>query len=438
MDPLAQELNHIIEKENPYFYSMLSELGKSLYFPKGILDQSAEAQKKATKYNATIGIATEGPGPMYLPSIQNFLGGFSPSDTYPYAPAAGKQLLREKWREKLLEDNPSLSGKKFALPIVTSGLTHGLELAGDMFIDPGDVMVLPDKYWENYTFMFGVRKKADFRMFSLFNDQRKFNVDAFSTVLGELAAEREKLVILFNFPNNPTGYTISPPEGEQIVDIIHACVRRHSKLTVVAITDDAYFGLFYDEEIMRESLFGRLANLHPRVAAVKLDGPTKEQFVWGFRVGFITYAVGREGDSDAIYKALERKTMGAIRSAISTCSHLAQSAVLKGISSPSYKAEKAEKVAILKGRAMKAREVLQNKKYDEVWEAYPFNSGYFMCLRPKKVTAEALRKHLLEKYGVGTIAMDMWDLRVTFASIEEDHMQELFDLIFQGAKDLQS
>jgi aspartate/methionine/tyrosine aminotransferase len=111
--------------------------------------------------------------------------------------------------------------------------------------------------------------------------------------------------------------------------------------------------------------------------------------------------------------------------------------VLKGISSPAYKAEKADKVAILKRRAMKAREVLQNKKYDDVWEAYPFNSGYFMCLRPKKVTAEALRKHLLEKYGVGTIAMDMWDLRVTFASIEEDHMQELFDLIFQGAKDLE-
>jgi len=56
---------------------------------------------------------------------------------------------------------------------------------------------------------------------------------------------------------------------------------------IVAITDDAYFGLFY-EDSLKESLFGKLANLHPRILAVKLDGATKEEFVWGFRTGFIT------------------------------------------------------------------------------------------------------------------------------------------------------
>jgi hypothetical protein len=34
---------------------MLSNLGQSMYYPKGILSQSADAKK--TKYNATIGMA---------------------------------------------------------------------------------------------------------------------------------------------------------------------------------------------------------------------------------------------------------------------------------------------------------------------------------------------------------------------------------------------
>ena len=34
-------------------------MGKALFFPKGILSQSAEAKQKAGKINATIGIAKE-------------------------------------------------------------------------------------------------------------------------------------------------------------------------------------------------------------------------------------------------------------------------------------------------------------------------------------------------------------------------------------------
>jgi len=94
-------------------------------------------------------------------------------------------------------------------------------------------------------------------------------------------------------------------------------------------------------------------------------------------------------------------------------------------------------VAILKRRALRVREVLTTKDYDHLWEAYPFNSGYFMCLRIKKVEAEALRNHLLDNYGIGTIAMDTYDLRVTFSSIAAKDIEDLFDQIALAVKDLQ-
>ena len=112
---------------------MLSAYGRRLYFPKGILSQSAEAKEKAHRVNATIGIATEGQGPMFLPSIQRELPGLDPSDVYPYAPGAGRPQLRQLWREKLLAENPSLGDKEFGQPIVTSAITHGL-FAGGRFI----------------------------------------------------------------------------------------------------------------------------------------------------------------------------------------------------------------------------------------------------------------------------------------------------------------
>ena len=57
---------------------MLSEFGKRLYFPKGILAQSAEAKDKAKRYDATIGIARENGKPMFLPSVMRYFNDLTP------------------------------------------------------------------------------------------------------------------------------------------------------------------------------------------------------------------------------------------------------------------------------------------------------------------------------------------------------------------------
>ncbi|MBW7461880.1 aminotransferase class I/II-fold pyridoxal phosphate-dependent enzyme, partial [Paenibacillus sepulcri] len=144
----------------------------------------------------------------------------------------------------------------------------------------------------------------------------------------------------------------------------------------VVVTDDAYFGLFF-EDSMHESLFGQLSDLHPRVLAVKVDGATKEEYVWGFRVGFITYA----SQSAALLAALEQKTLGIIRATISSGPHPSQTFVLRALQSPEFDVQKAEKAAIMKGRANRVKELLDSGRYGNVWSYYPFNSGYFMCLK---------------------------------------------------------
>ena len=65
----------------------------------------------------------------------------TPDEAFNYAPPAGQQKLCERWREKMIAENPALAGREFGLPIVTSAITHGLMLAGDLFVDPGDVIV---------------------------------------------------------------------------------------------------------------------------------------------------------------------------------------------------------------------------------------------------------------------------------------------------------
>ncbi len=433
MNPLAVELNDLLAQHSPHVLEMLSDLGKNLFFPKGILTQSAEAKEKAHKFNATIGIATEKGGPMYLQCIQDKLPGFDPKDIYPYAPPAGKPELRALWREKQLRENPSQQGKHFSNPIVTNALTHGLSIVGDMFVGVGDHVISPDMLWGNYNLTFATCNGGIVKKFPTFTVAGGYDVDAFKAVLKNSAEEKGKAVVILNFPNNPSGYTPTVAEGDAIVAAIKEVAE--SGCNIVAVTDDAYFGLFY-EDCMKESLFGKLANLHPRILAIKLDGATKEEFVWGFRTGFITFADGNSYENAPVMTALEKKAMGIIRAKISNCPHPSQTFVIEALRSPKFLEQKEEKFQIMKGRAVKTKAVLDSGKYTEAWDYYPFNSGYFMCLKLKTVDAEKLRLHLLDKYGVGAISINKTDLRIAFSCIAEQDIQELFDIIYQGVKDL--
>jgi len=434
MNPIAKELNEIIQDANPNIYDMLSEKGKNLYFPKGILSQGEEAKEKASKYNATIGIATEGGVPMHLPSIMSYIN-LPPNQSLNYAPSFGKPELRETWRQLMLTKNPSLAGKEISLPIVTNAITHGLSVTAEMWIEENDVIILPDKIWGNYNLVFTVLHGAKISQYPLFSSQGGFNLSAFEGALKKEAQERKKIAVILNFPNNPTGYTPTVAEAQRIAEIIINTAEKDNN--VVVILDDAYFGLFYDDNVMKESLFALLAGGHPRIMAIKLDAATKEIYVWGLRVGFITYGTFLKGSPEDAYEALEKKTAGAVRGSISNSPHLSQSIVLGSLNSDNYKIEKEEKFRIMSNRATRVKEVLASNKYSEAWDVYPFNSGYFMCMGLKTVDAEELRLHLLDRYGVGVISLGKTDIRVAFSCVEEENIPELFDIIFQGIKDLE-
>ena len=436
MHPIANELNTVIEKANPYVFAMLSQVGKNLFFPKGILTQGAEAKEKAHKYNATIGMATEKGQTMYLPSVMTMLNNLKPTEALTYAPSFGIMPLRKAWQETLFEKNPSLVGKKISLPVVTNAITHGLSVIADMWVNPGDVVILPDKNWGNYNLIFNVRHGAQMVTFQLFDPTGRFNLQGLEQTIQAEAQKASKLIILLNFPNNPTGYTITTQEADGIVHLLTAAAQKGTN--ILAVTDDSYFGLFYEDDILKESIFSRLAFQHPKLAAIKVDGATKEYYVWGLRIGFLTYGLWtQDPDHQAqAYEALEKKTGGAVRGSISSASHVGQSITLKALQSRTLQAEKEQKFQIMSERAKEVKRVLADPKYKDAWDLYPFNSGYFMCLRLKKANAETLRLHLLNQYGVGLISLGEKDIRIAFSCVEKTEIRDLFDIILQGVKDL--
>ena len=428
MDNQALSLNNTIEKLNSNVLEMLSERGKNIFFPKlGILAQSAQAKGKAI--NATIGEAVEDDGTsMHLPEFDSLVN-MPAANIFPYAPSFGKPELRALWKESIYRKNPSLKDTVISNPIATNGLTHGISMAGYLFANEGDTVLLSNHYWENYNLILENSYGAKVSTFELF-DKGGFNVSDFSKKLNEI--EGDKIITLLNFPNNPAGYTPLTAEIKDIVAEIKKVADKGKK--VVVFIDDAYFGLAYEENVFAESIFVELANLSENVLAVKLDGPTKEDYVWGLRVGFMTYAI--KGGNAELYEALENKTAGAVRGNISNISQLSQSLLYKVYSAPTYEESKKKKFEILKNRYQILRTELSKPSYAEYFTPLPFNSGYFMCIELKKgLVAEEIRKHLLENYSTGVIVLGNV-IRLAFSAVPESKLPELVENIYKACIDL--
>ena len=201
-------------------------------------------------------------------------------------------------------------------------------------------------------------------------------------------------------------------------------------------TDATFLMLYYWNRKKREGPSTTTKLVMPARTYISVPQSAK-QAGWPIRFVDFNWSGLFQFDPLPVYDALERKTAGCIRGSISNASHLGQTIVLKSMQGDNFTAEKEEKFEILQNRARCLKKVLSDSKYKEAWDAYPFNSGYFMCIRLKTVHAETLRLHLLEKYGVGLISIGDKDLRIAFSCLEESEIPELFNIILQGIQDIE-
>jgi aspartate/methionine/tyrosine aminotransferase len=416
--PLAVALNETVQKENPVALSLLSRRGREIFFPvHGILGQTAEAKGK--KYDATIGIALEEDGgPMCLPSLTKSFA-LPAKKVVTYASSFGDMQLRTIWKERMRRNTPSLRVDT-SLPVVTAGLTHALDCAGALFIDPGDEVVITDKFWDNYRLTFENNHGGTLMPFHTFSES-EFSISALLEAIKSTKARKK--IVLLNFPNNPCGYTPTEDEAEGIAQGILARAEAGDELVI--IVDDAYYGLVYEEGITKESLFGRLAGLHENVLAVKIDGVSKEEYAWGLRIGFLTF--GMKGLGTEGLRALEHKAAGVVRSSISNACQHSQNALLELYTSATYEQEKRQKFEVLQERYREVRRVLAaHPEFDENFTPYPFNSGYFLCVQLTKNTdADAVRKRLLSDFDTGVIAIGSM-IRIAYSALPTRDIEAVF------------
>lgn len=438
MDPRTA-INSLLQDGAPELFRALSPLGQRAFFPPDVPAQSAEARGKAL--NGTIGQITDGRGgAVPLPSLAAAFGGLSTEDlsrALLYSPIEGIPEVRQRWREwqrRGLPDAIPSSLPPSSLPIVTAGLTHSLSVLADLFAGEGRVVAIPRPFWGNYRQTFAVRTGAQVRSAPAYLQDdvvSRYNTEVFAEALDGLP-EGEPAVVLLNLPSNPGGYSLTVQERREVLNSLRGVAERRP---LVVICDDAYAGLVFEPDIPSASLFWDLAGAHPNLVPVKVDGGTKEFSFFGGRVGFITFACDPESE---VARALESKVKMLVRSVIGSPVASSQVALLQALRDPEVEGEIQTIRELLAERYRALKQALAGVD-PELLTVLPFNSGCFALVElPERLglNAEQVRRHLLEHYDTGLIAMEPRYLRIAHCSVDAAALPELVNRLETGVREL--
>lgn len=401
--------------------SFFSKLGENIILPQDVLIQSKETSIVPNAVNATIGIATDNKKALSLPTINEVIKELSTAEYLPYSPTPGLLKIRELWKEKILKENSTINSKYLSLPMVTTGITQGIDIVANLFSEKDDALLLPNLFWQNYAQIFTIKLGNNIYKYNQFDNENNFNLADFKHTLYNI--KENKISIILNFPNNPTGYTPSTEELTQLVSIIDVFAKENPNKNLIIISDDAYFGLFFEENHKTPTLSATYKLVdNNNCLVVKLDGITKEYYGWGLRVGFITYYTS----DDELRKIALEKTQGYLRSTTSSPSNLSQQIALRLLESSQAKQEKTYNDSIIEERYHILKEAIAKYNLDNDVTILPFNSGYFFTIKmPEHIDAHKFRLKFLNDYKYGVYSMDDSHIRIAFSCLDKELIPDL-------------
>ena len=154
--------------------------------------------------------------------------------------------------------------------LVTVGVSEAFDVALRAVISPGDEVLYHEPCFVAYAPLIRMAHGVPVPVNTYRKDEFRLTVEEL-----EKAVTPKTRVLLLNFPNNPTGATLTKADTEALADF----AIRHN---LVIISDEVYSELTYEGE--RYSM-ARIERLHDRL--IFLNGFSKAWSMTGFRLGYI-------------------------------------------------------------------------------------------------------------------------------------------------------
>lgn len=303
-----------------------------------------------------------------------------------YAQVAGQADFLEAVQDACFKEyRPKAYIKAVATPGGTGAVRHGIW----NYTNPGDSILVCDWFWAPYVTIseeFG-RKVVNYEFF---NEKGEFNITSFKEKFEDLLDKQKRLVTVLNTPaNNPTGYSLSDEEWDEVLNIAKEKAKDPEN-RIILLVDVAYIDYASTE---RRKFFTKFSNLPENIFVLVAYSMSKGYTMYGMRSGA---AIGISS-SEAIANEFYYTCMHANRANWSNGTRGAMSVMTNIAKDPAKK--KAYEGEVSKYRAMlrKRADAFVEGANECGLEILPYRDGFFVsipCNNAKQASAELIKENL--------------------------------------------
>lgn len=372
--------------------------------------------------NATIGSLLDDEGNLViLSSVVEVLKGLTPIDYADYAPISGTPDFIKAIKKAAFG---SYIPKAYTEAIATPGGTGAIRNTIQNYSKRGDKVLTSDWFWAPYSTI-AQDIERNIVTYTLFDEKGSFNAVSFENKVKELLAIQDGLVIILNTPaHNPTGYSFTLEDWNNIISIVKAATESPSK-KITLLVDVAYVDYAGDEEEYRK-FYPLLEDLPANILVVIAYSLSKSYTMYGMRSGAMICMTADQEIAEEFKSVCSFSSRGTWsncnRAAMATLSSIyADESLLAKVTS---ERQGYCKMLVQRGKAF------QNAANKAGLEIVPFDAGFFVsipCQNPDAVGEE------LQKAGIFAVPLGK-GLRVSVASLSEEVCKSLPESILKAIK----
>ena len=229
--------------------------------------------------NSTIGAFLDDNGKLILmESVMGNLRSLSDAEIAAYAPISGTAEFIEAVKKAAFRDKTPAG---YIEAVATPGGSGAIRNTIWNYSELGDTVITSDWYWSGYKTLVEENGR-NLDTFKLFDEKKNFNINSFKEKVEEVLKVQERILIILNTPaHNPTGFSLSFSEWQDVIKLIREFAKDETK-KITLLCDVAYIDFAgKDSRDFMELLGGLPKNVLSIVAFSLSKGYT----LYGMRCG---------------------------------------------------------------------------------------------------------------------------------------------------------
>ena len=394
---------------------------KSIGVPDKLFGVSQKAKERKAELgkdkviDSTIGVLLDDEGQIVvLDSVMKAIRMLGPEDYAPYAPIIGLPEYLEAVKNIVFIDGVPEGCHIRAC--YTPGGTGAIRHAVSAYTKPGDKILTSDWHWSPYNII-AQEIGREVTTYQLFDENKHVNYNSFAAELDKILKVQDETVVIINTPaHNPTGYTFTNADWDNVLSVI----KKYKNKKIAVLVDIAYLDFSGDAHEYRRFL-NKLVGLPENILPLIAFSASKGYTMYGMRCGAIMCMAPTKEIADEFRDVVSVQSRGSW----SNGNRAAMKVIANILENPElYEEVKKEREGWLVKLRMRGTAFVEKAK-EVGLDIIPYDSGFFItipCDNPDEICAKLQEKNLF------TVPLSK-GIRVSVASNTIDECKRMPEII---------